>query len=56
MVGVEMLGSEGFNGKWPHLGRDINGRMPIRAITKGMPEPINTELTSQTKLPEFKAA
>ena len=51
-----MRGSVGSNSRRPHLGRGINGRTPFRAITKGTPEPINTELTSQTKLPEFKAA
>jgi hypothetical protein len=45
---------EGYNTKRPHQGRGMNGRTPIRAFTEGMPKTSNTEVTSQTKLPNSK--
>jgi hypothetical protein len=34
----------------------MDGRTPIRAFTDGMPTTSNTEVTSQTKTTELKAA
>ncbi|MCA3403942.1 MAG: transposase, partial [Roseomonas sp.] len=47
---------EGYNTKRPHQGRGMNGRTPIRAFTEGMPKTNNTEVTSQTKTANLKAA
>ena len=47
---------KGYNTKRPHQGRDMNWRTPIRAFTEGMPETSNTEVTSQTKTANLKAA
>jgi hypothetical protein len=37
------------NAKRLHQGRAMNWLTPIRASTKGMQKPINTEVTSQKK-------
>jgi transposase InsO family protein len=47
---------EDYNTKRLHQGRGMNGRTPIRAFTEGMPKTSNTEVTSQTKTAELKAA
>ena len=47
---------EGYNTKLPYQGRGMNGRMPIRAFTDGMPKTSNTEVTSQTKTAKLKAS
>ena len=47
---------EGYNARWPHQRRGMNGRTPIRAFTGGMPKTSNTEVTSQTTTAKLKAS
>jgi len=47
---------EGYNTRWPHQGRGMNGRTPIHAFTDGVSKTSNTEVTCQTTKAKLKAA